>query len=221
VVRMRTRLAALMGGPESNKALSLARDSRDVDLVLSVAAGFRRAGELEKALALLDRAVDLAPSAPVVWLNRGAVQQDLGKLGEAAMDYEQAAKLDPKQALAPFNLAVVCEARGQYVQALGRYAQVLEIDPAHALALNNVGALYLRVGQPVKAADYFRRARDLGTEFYAARLNLAKAYLAQDLRGQALDELKTYESEVPKEKRDPEAARLIGAIEGRSSAPKN
>ena len=108
-----------MGGLEAGRALDLARASGDVETVLAVASGFRQAGELEKALALLDRAVELAPKLASALLNRGAVRQAMGRLAEAAADYEAASALDPALPEARFNLGVLAEERSQYVAALG------------------------------------------------------------------------------------------------------
>jgi tetratricopeptide (TPR) repeat protein len=213
VARERARMEAMMGGLEAARALDLARASQDVELVLGVSSGFRQAGELEKALALLDRAVELAPKHASVRLNRGVVRQAMGRMAEAAADYEEAAGLDPSLSEARFNLGVLAEERGQYVAALGHYASALKVDPAMACALNNVGALYLKVGQAEKAVDYFRRCRTSDATFAPARLNMAWAYLALGSKELARSELKSYVLEVPKEKRSPDAARVLAELD--------
>jgi tetratricopeptide (TPR) repeat protein len=214
VARVRTRMEAMMGGVEADRALGLARGSSDVEMILAAASGFRQAGELEKSLALLDRAVDLSPKLASARLNRGAVKQAIGQLAEAEADYHEAAGLDPSLGEARFNLGVLAEERGQYVAALGHYAAALKSNPAMACALNNVGALYLKVGQPDKAVDWFRRCRAASAEFVGARLNLAWAYLALGSKEPALAELRGYVQEVPKDKRSPEAIRVLAELEG-------
>jgi tetratricopeptide (TPR) repeat protein len=213
VVRERARMEAMIGGLEADRAMDLARGSSDTELIVSVASGFRRAGELEKSLALLDRAVDLDPHQATLRLDRGVVRQAMGRTSEAAADYEEAAKLDPSLADARFNLGVLAEEKGQYVSALEQYRAALKIDPALAGAHNNIGTLYLKVGQPAKAVECFRRCRDLDGSFWAARLNLALGLVALDSRGPAIDELKLYLKEVPKDRQDPEAARVLGELE--------
>jgi tetratricopeptide (TPR) repeat protein len=224
VVRERARMEAMLGGLEAERALGLARGSSDPELVVSVASGFRRAGELEKSLALLDRAVELDPKQATFRLDRGVVRQAMGRSSEAAADYEEAAKLDPSLADAWFNLGVLAEERGRYVSALEQYRAALKADPSLVSAHNNIGTLYLKVGQPAKAVDCFRRCRELDGSFWAARLNLAWGYLAMDARGPAMEELKLYLREVPKDKQNPEAARVLSELERSRSAtppPKN
>ena len=214
VARERARMESMMGGLEADRALVLARGSSDVDMILGVASGFRQAGELEKSLALLDRAVDLSPKLASARLNRGAVKQAMGLLADAEADYHEAAGLDPSLGEARFNLGVLAEDRGQYVAALGHYAAALKSNPAMACAMNNVGALYLKVGQPDKAVDWFRRCRAASAEFAGARLNLAWAYLALGSREPALAELRSYLQEVPKDKRSSDAVRVLAELEG-------
>ena len=218
VVRERARMEAALGGLEASRALDLARGSGDVEMVLSVAAGFRQAGELEKALALLDRAVDLAPQLASARLNRGALRQAMGRAAEAVADYEQAASLDPALPEARFNLGVLAEERAQYVAALGHYAAALKANPEMACALNNVGALYLKVGQPEKAVDWFHRCRTADSGFTGARLNLAWAYLAMGSKELALKELRAYSQDVPKDQRSLEALRVLAELEAPASA---
>jgi len=218
VVRERARMEAMLGGLEAERALDLARGSSDPDLVVSVASGFRRVGEMEKALALLDRAVDLDPKRATFRLDRGVVRQAMGRSVEAAADYEEAAKLDAALADARFNLGVLAEERGHYVSALEQYRAALKADPALVVAHNNIGALYLKVGQPAKAVECFRRCRDLDGSFLPARLNLAWGYLAMGARDPAQEEIKLYLKEVPKDQQSPEAARVLAELERTKSA---
>jgi tetratricopeptide (TPR) repeat protein len=219
VARERARMESMLGGLEADRALSLARGSSDVEMIMGVASGFRQAGENEKALALLERAVDLAPQLATARLNRGAVKQAMGQLADAATDYQEAATLDPSLAEARYNLGVLAEERGQYVAALGHYAAALKANPSMACALNNVGALYLKVGQPDKAVDWFRRCRTASSDFTGARLNLAWAYLALGSKELALVELRGYTMEVPKDKRSADAVRVLAELEGSAPRP--
>ena len=219
IARERVRMEASMGGLEAGRALDLARASGDVETVLAVASGFRQAGELEKALALLDRAVELAPKLASALLNRGAVRQAMGRLAEAAADYEAASALDPALPEARFNLGVLAEERSQYVAALGHYAAALKTNPGMACALNNVGALYLKVGQAEKSLEWFRRCRAADAGFSPARLNLAWAYLAMGSKELALTELRAYAQDVPKDKRSPDATRVLAELEASTPAP--
>lgn len=213
--RERIRIEAMMGGVEARRALEAARSSSDPATLAAAAAGFRKAGELEKALALLDRAADLSPRDPHLLSNRGAVRQALGQGDEAAKDFEAAVALDPAHADAHFNLGVLAEERGRLKEALDRYASAIRARPAFAPAHNNVGVLYLKVNQLGKAVECFRRAVEADPDFAAARLNLGWAYLSLDRKDQALEELKAYVARTPRESRDAAAIETIAKLEGR------
>jgi tetratricopeptide (TPR) repeat protein len=79
-------------------------------------------------------------------------------------------------------------------------------------ALNNIGALYLKVGQAEKAIEWFRKCRMASADFAPARLNLAWAYLAQGSKELALNELREYTQNVPRDKRSPDAARVMAEL---------
>ncbi|MBI2931379.1 MAG: tetratricopeptide repeat protein [Planctomycetes bacterium] len=212
VTRLRVRLAAATGGTKAQHAFELARACTDVAVVTAGADGFRRAGDLEKAQALLDHAVELAPRDAAVLCNRGVVRQALGRLSEAAADYEAATRLDPSFADAHFNLGVLEEERGRWVEALEHYAEATRAQSASAPAYNNIGVLYLKVGQPAKAAQCFTRACGGDPSFAPARLNLAWAYLDLQDKDRAVEELKRYAALVPLEARDPEATKALSAL---------
>jgi tetratricopeptide (TPR) repeat protein len=205
----RGRLLAMAGGPEAVRALDEARISGDALAVAAIAAGFRAAGELEKALALYDRAHELAPADAGILNNRGAVKRLMDRTEDARADFEAAAKADPKLAEAHFNLGLLHDEKGEYLKALEAYAAALKVRPAMPEAQNNVGVLYLKVGQAQKAADLLRKPAET---FAPARLNLAWAYLALDWRDRALAELKAYVKMVP-EAVDPEAVKAIQRLE--------
>jgi len=211
--RERVRIEAMMGGAEAKRALDTARQSSDVALVLAAASGFRKANELEKALALLDRAVDLSPSDPTALTNRGVLRQAIGRLADAVADYEAAIKADPSFADAHFNLGVLREERGELVKALEHYTAAVKARPSMAPAHNNIGALYLKVNQPQKALECFNRAVKHDPDFAPARLNLGWAWLALNQKERALEELKAYVSLVPKDQRDPNVIPTIEKLE--------
>jgi len=209
----RGRLMALAGGGKADRILEEARKVEDAQIVRAIAEGFEGAGKLEHALAVLDRAVELAPTDARILHNRGAIRQAIGDLDRAGEDYGAALKADERQVETHFNLATVQEARGSYVKALESYQSVLRRQPGHEAALNNVGVLYLRINEPKKAVSLFEKAIQADPKSARAHLNLGWAYLALERHAEALVELKAHAGLATP---SPEVRRAIEALEGRS-----
>ena len=89
---------------------------------------FAKLGELEKAIALFDKALTVEPGNDMLWVLRGSILDDLGRYSESLNSYDKA--LDIKQ-----DYAVAYYSRGVVLRKLGRYAEAVEsLD--RALVLN-------------------------------------------------------------------------------------
>eukprot|EP00466_Bigelowiella_natans_P004818 jgi/Bigna1/135042/aug1.27_g9750 len=73
----------------------------------SMGVSYDSLGDKRKALKMYDMAIELAPDDPDVWLNRGQVLADSGKLEEAIKSYKEALECSNQQdAFAWYNLGV-------------------------------------------------------------------------------------------------------------------
>lgn len=91
-------------------------------------ADFAKLGDLEKAVALFDKALTLDPGNDMLWVLRGSILDDLGRYSDSLDSYDKA--LDVKQ-----DYAVAWYSRGVVLRKLGRYAEAVKsLD--RALALN-------------------------------------------------------------------------------------
>ena len=59
---------------------------------------YRRKGDSERAVADLNRALDLDPNDVIAWYNRGIAYDDLGDRDHAIADYTRAIQLEPDDA---------------------------------------------------------------------------------------------------------------------------
>lgn len=148
-------------------------------------------GEIEPALAHLERARELAPWHGEVRLLLARAYQRLGRTAEAERELLAAGAFpDPIQAADPIMQAVTARAvnsaaladRGgrlaraeRYAEAERLYRRVLEIRPGTATDHFNLGASLARQGKTGAAIAEYRRALELEPENPYALNNLALA----------------------------------------------
>ena len=127
-------------------------DPDDASLMTTTAQVLRRLGRTSEALALLDRAVALAPGDSVVWLERGFAFDAGGALLAAAENYAQALRLDPQSAAAHAGLAMLAARQAEGAAARDHGLRALAIDPANAVAVCAVARAEIDGGTPDAAA---------------------------------------------------------------------
>lgn len=129
-------------------------------------------GDLEPALALVQRAVALRPDGAVYRNNLGQVLERMGRIDDAARSYEAAIELDPAYAEALNNLGRILERRGRPTEAEARYREAIRLNPAYAEPHTNLGNVLKDRGQLVEALAAYRRAIVLRPDLSSLHSNL-------------------------------------------------
>ena len=76
---------------------------------INLGIAYGRLGDLERALACLERALELNPRHPAVHNELGIVLRRLGRFEQARTSYEKALALRPEFQPARINLAILCD----------------------------------------------------------------------------------------------------------------
>lgn len=132
--RPETALARLEGDP------AVLQHEAGLNFVGSL---YLRAGRLDEALKVFDRAVALAPAFGQSYCNRGVVLQRAGRLNEALTNYDLAIECEPSDVAAHFSRGNVLNLLGRRREALLAYDQALRIDSKHIAARVNRGLVRL------------------------------------------------------------------------------
>jgi predicted O-linked N-acetylglucosamine transferase (SPINDLY family) len=153
----------------------LQRDPEHADALHLLGVIALQTGNLEPALALVQRAVALRPDAAVCRNNLGQVLDRLGRNAEAARCYAAAIELDPGYAEAYNNLGYLLARQDRVTEAEPLYAKAIELDPAYAAPHTNRGNLLKDRGELDAAIGAYRRAVSLRPDLSALHSNLLLA----------------------------------------------
>jgi tetratricopeptide (TPR) repeat protein len=110
------------------------------------------------ALYSYERAVSNAPNDPVVFDNRGAALEGLGRHDEAIADFSRAIVLDPQDTAAYLNRATAYLASKRSDLAIADLTEVIRTDPSDGLAYYDRGTAYELSGERGKAMTDYREA---------------------------------------------------------------
>jgi tetratricopeptide (TPR) repeat protein len=153
----------------------------DAEARRNLALALRATGDLDGALAELERAAQLAPRSHVVAFDLGNLQMARGAQEAAAAAFASSIAIAPDFVPARFNLANTQLMLGKAAEALANLERVLELDPGHARAGYQAAMAKARLGRLDEARGDLERllANDPGNA--PALLGLA------ELRAQAGD----------------------------------
>jgi Flp pilus assembly protein TadD len=84
-----------------------------------------------------------------------------------------------------------------YAEALGPLTRASELGPESAVLANYLGIAYANTGRMGEAVKSYQRALAMKSDYAAARLNLAFAYLKLDDRASAAREFHTLCQQSP------------------------
>jgi tetratricopeptide (TPR) repeat protein len=112
-----------------------------------------REGDAERALAALDRAVDLDGLCADAIRARGLLLMEVGELDRAAADLDRAVRLVPDSARCELERGTVCLIRGRLKEALTAFERALALAPDLAAAHASRAAALFRLGRPEEALE--------------------------------------------------------------------
>jgi tetratricopeptide (TPR) repeat protein len=132
-------------------------------------------GRSDESIAVLSRALDIAPSFPPALNHLGLVLKARRRLDEAAECFRRAVVAAPEFPEAHINLGNVLLEQGQRDDALASFQEALRIAPSSAQAHNNIGIVLFSSGADEAALESFRRAVAADPRYAEAHANLARA----------------------------------------------
>jgi tetratricopeptide (TPR) repeat protein len=122
----------------------------DVDRLLEEATDHMRTGNHERALAILDRIVEMAPDFAEGWNKRATVLYMLDRHDRSLEDIARVLKLEPRHFGAIAGSGLIAIARSDWKSALVAYRRALALNPFLKERLELIPALEQKVkGDPI------------------------------------------------------------------------
>jgi tetratricopeptide (TPR) repeat protein len=121
---------------------------------------YATSGELDKAMAMWQKALDAKPDALYALYNMGLGYFQQGKPDEAKEMWKKCIKVDPTYLPAYKNYATASAMAGDLEEAIGAWKQAHAVTPALHEPYMALGDLYFRAGQFDEAGKYVTQLVD-------------------------------------------------------------
>ncbi|MBS0511235.1 MAG: tetratricopeptide repeat protein [Proteobacteria bacterium] len=116
-------------------------DPQDVNALHFLGVLLHQRGDSGGGVALIERALALAPDAPGVWNNLGNVLLEMGQVDKAVDSYQRCLALAPEFGDAHNNVGTIHRSRGEWALAEAAYLRAIAAQPDLADAYDNMAAL--------------------------------------------------------------------------------
>jgi len=167
--------------------VALASAPNDADAWRVVGHAHRARGQRPEAAVCWRRSAELR-SDPEVELEIGAVSNELGRFGEAAVFLRRVVAQRPGWFEALTQLGIACASSGQLPEAVRAFEAAVRARPDNPQAHHNVGVALVQVGRPEEGIASLRQALALEPVYPDAHYNLGNALAGIGRRAEALDQ---------------------------------
>jgi tetratricopeptide (TPR) repeat protein len=150
----------------------------------------RARGQVDEAIAHLQKALELQPDFAEAHNNLGNALLQCGQMDAALAHFQRAFEIEPNNALAHANLGSALLRKGRLADAIAQFRKAAAIQPDNLEVLNNLAYALLRNGQLDEAMTLLRRAIELRPGFADAHNNLGNLLLQ---KGRIQDAIAQYE----------------------------
>lgn len=170
--------------------LAVAYDAGDPLALTAFGFALSFSGELERAVELLERAVDINPSSAMAAWALGAALGPAGRPDDAVRMLERAIRLSPQDPLMHeflFALSVSHFIAGRYEESIEAARASLDLRPGMPGCLRMIVSSYGYLGQPTEAKPYLDSLRKIQPELSLEHL---KSYITRELAERYMEGLR-------------------------------
>jgi len=157
---------------------------------LEAGRSYQQAGDLDKAIAELEAAVQADPTLTEAHFRLGNAYAEAGQLDKATEEFKAVLGLDDNDADAHSNLGVVYYQQGLLSEAASEFLAALEISPEDAEVHYLLGAAYVQMGRMDEGVKEFNAALEYNSDLPEAYFGLGTVY---KLQGNEEEAIKAFE----------------------------
>jgi tetratricopeptide (TPR) repeat protein len=134
-------------------------------------------GEVDKAITLLQRALQINPDCAYAHNGLGNALLQKGEVDEAIAQYQKELQIYPDGAYAHNNLGNVLLQKGEVDEAIAQYQKALQINPDNAEVHNHLVKILFQRGNVDEAIAHCQRALQIDPDNAEAHNNLGNVLL--------------------------------------------
>ncbi len=146
-------------GPAAVYAFEKARSYKeftDADFYISSGLAYGMAQKYEKAIADFTRAINIDPTNPEAYNNKGMYFTENGQLDSALIYLDKAIALKPNSYEAIYNKGNTYAKAGDFNKAIALYNDAIKVNPEYTDAILNLGNSYAALKDYTNALKYFK-----------------------------------------------------------------
>jgi predicted O-linked N-acetylglucosamine transferase (SPINDLY family) len=159
---------------------------------------FQQRGQLDQALAKIERAIELGANDSM-HSNRGIVLQALGRFDDAEASYRTALALNDRTSALHCNLGSTLQAMGRWTEAATCFQRAMDLDSKNLAAYNGLGFCLLQTGSYEKAEHCLMKACQIDPGFKEVYINLGSVFWHQGKATAAIEAYRTALAIDPKD----------------------
>lgn len=166
---------------------------------LRLAREFTSAGQYDRAMAELEKAMRISPDSAVIRNDYAVLLKLRGETDRAIEHFREAVRLNPARAGFRVNLAQMLIARNELDEATDQLQAVVAEEPGHSDAHFYLGTIQARRRNPEQARAFFEQAIQRNPEHARARFSLGHYYLQIRDPHRASEEFRSALETAPRE----------------------
>ncbi len=191
----------------------LGRTPRSVEVMVRLGDCYREARDLEKSIAMLEKAIQMAPKSPYPWISMALGMEKAGRMDEAKTNYRKALVLEPSNVTALNNLAfLLAETGGSLEEAQQLVQRGLRSLPDEPSLLDTQAWIYCKKNMLDSAlriqSDLARKHPEIST----IRFHYGATLLEKGDRERSRSELQAAMADRPSREEERRVRELLAKI---------